>query len=143
MSSFTVRTEMLDAFRARWDIIRPSWDHGTQTAYPPKNYTREANQWIKVVCTNQGGNNRAVGILDQVSNLFTVDVYNRFDSGDLATMFDVDQLADDVHNALRSMTFPADVDDVEIRPRDFPLTETGYEHKRLSLIFLFDLPRIT
>lgn len=142
MSTFTeIRTGMLDAFRARWDVLRPSWDHATQTAYPPLTYSRDADQWIKLITTNQGGRNRAVGILDEVSNLFTVDVYSRFDQSDLSSMFAVDELADDAHNALRSMVLPSGVDDIRVEPRDFPITDTGFEHKRLSMVFLFDLPR--
>lgn len=125
----------------RWDVLRPGWDHDTQTAYPPAAYRRDADQWIKVMTTNQGGRNRAVGILDEVTNLMTVDVYNRFDDGDLSTMFGVDDLADDAHNALRSMDLPPDLDDVIIEARDFRITDTGFEHKRVSLTFRFDLPR--
>ena len=142
MATFAAtRRGMLDAFRVRWDVLRPAWDHGTQTAYPPLSFTRDADQWIKVICTNQGGRNRAVGILDDVANLFTVDVYSRFDQSELSTMFAVDELADDAHHALRSMALPDGVDDVNIEPRDFRLTDTGFEHKRLSLFFRFDLPR--
>lgn len=137
----TTRKGMLDAFRTRWDVLRPSWDHESQTAYPPRTFERDADQWIKVQTTNQGGRNRAVGILDEVGNLFTVDVFNRFDQSDLTSMFLVDALADDAHNALRSMTVPSEVDDVRIEARDFPLTDTGFEHKRVSLFFRFDLPR--
>ena len=135
------RTEILNAFRESWDVLRPDWDHREQTAYPPRNYTRDADQWIKVMSTNQGGRNRAVGILDEVGNLMTVDVYNRFDDGDLSTMFGVDDLADDAHQALRTMELPPQIDDVNIEIRDFAITDTGYEHKRVSLFFRFDLPR--
>lgn len=138
MAGFTVRAAMIRAFRARWDVLRPTWDHATQSAYPPHTYERTADQWIKVMSTNQGGRNRAVGILDEVGNLLTVDCFNR---ASLPTLFDVDDLADDAHNALRSMTLPEAVDAVNIEPRDFAITENGYEHKRLSLFFRFDLPR--
>ena len=144
MATFAIiRKGMIGAFVDRWNVLRPGWDHNTQTSQPPKEFDEPQSLWIKVICTNQGGRNRAVGILDEVANLLTVDCYSPFDSDDLSTMFAVDELADDVHNALRSMTFPEGVDDVEILPRDFPITETGFEHKRLSLFFRFDLPRIT
>lgn len=140
MSSFTIRKDLIDAFEARWIQIQTAWTPATQTSKPPKKFKPTTNQWIQLVCTNQGGRNRAVGILDEVTNLFTVDVYNRL-RGD-ATLYGVDTLSDDAHNTLRSMTMPAGVDDVEIQPRDFPVTDAGYEHKRLSLFFRFDLPRV-
>lgn len=132
-----IRTGMLGAFRARWDELRPTWDHDTQTAYPPDTYERDADQWIKVVCTRTGARNSAVGILDEVGNLLTVDCYNRFD---VSTMFGVDAIADDAYSALRSMTLPSGVHltaDVDIR--DFPLTATGFEQTRLAMFFRFDL----
>lgn len=143
MSSFAdIRPSMLGAFVDRWNVLRPTWEHATQTSLPPRPFSEPQSLWIKVMTTNQGGRNRAVGILDEVGNLMTVDCYSPFDGDDLATMFGVDALADDAHNALRSMTLPSGVDDVRIEPRDFPLTETGFEHKRLSLFFRFDLPRV-
>jgi len=142
MATFAaIRTGVLGAFVDRWDVLRPTWSHATQTHFPPKAFSEPQSLWVKVMVTNQGGRNRAVSIRDEVSSLMTVDCYAPFDGDDLGTMFDVDALADDAHNALRSMTFPSGVDDVEILIRDFPHTPTGFEHKRLSLIFLFDLPR--
>ena len=136
-----IRTGMLGAFADKWAELRPSWTPATQTSYPPRPFSEPQSLWIKVMVTNQGGNNRAVRILDQVSSLMTVDCYSPFDADDFSSMFAVDALADDAHEALRSMTLPSGVDDVEIVPRDFPLTETGFEHKRVSLFFNFDLPR--
>lgn len=143
MSTFAdIRTAMLGAFVDRWNVLRPTWDHATQTHFPPRPFNEPQSLWIKVMTANVGGRNRAVGILDEVGNLMTVDCFAPFDGDDLTTMFGVDALADDAHNALRSMTLPSGVDDVRIEPRDFPITETGFEHKRLSLFFRFDLPRV-
>lgn len=143
MTEFTVRQSILSAFVDAWNVIRPTWDHATQTSFPPRSFSEPQTEWVKIVCTNQGGRNRAVGILDEVGSLLTVDCYAPFDENDPTTMFDpVDQLATDAHQALRSMTLPEGVDDVRIEPRDFPLTGTGFQHKRLTLFFRFDLPRI-
>lgn len=142
MSTFAeIRTGMLGAFIDRWNGLRPAWVHASQTSTPPKSFDEPQSAWIQVMTTNQGGRNRAVGILDEVGNLMTVDCYSPFDGDDPSTMFGVDAIADDAHNALRSMTLPSEVDDVRIEPRDFPITETGFEHKRVSLFFRFDLPR--
>ena len=141
MAGFAVtRKAVLNAFEARWSALDPTWDHATQTAYPPHRRQLEADQWIKVMTTNQGGRNRAVGILDEVTNLLTVDCYSRVSTD---TLFNVDLLADTAHEALRSMVLPAGVDDVEIIPQDLPVTPEGYEHKRVGLIYRFDLPEVT
>ena len=143
-STFTlIRKGMLAAFADRWAVIRPTWDFSKQTAYPPYDFSEPQDLWIKIIVTNQGGSNEAIGFLDQVSNLLTVDCYAPFNGDDLTTMFSVDPLADDVHNALRSMTMPEGVDDFDIVPRDFPVTPTGFEHKRLSLLFDFYLPGVS
>ncbi len=138
MATFTeIRTGMLSAFRTRWDELRPTWDHASQTAYPPETYERDADQWIKVTCKNRGARNSAVTILDEVGSTLTVNCYNRFA---VSTMFDVDGIGDDVYRALRTMTLPSAVhltEDVDVM--DFGLTPTGFEQKRLSLFFRFDL----
>lgn len=135
------KREMLSAFADSWATVKPSWVAATQTAFPPITYERSADQWIKVMVTHQAGQNRAVGILDEVQALFTVDVYNSFDAAALATSFGVDDLAGEVHQAMRSMILPSGIDDVEIQVRDYPLTDKNYEHKRLSMFFRFDLAR--
>ena len=139
-ATFTdIRKDILAAFTARWSVLRPSWNHGTQTSFPPASFREPQSAWIKLICTNQGGRNRAVAILDEVTCLFTVDCYAPFDGDDLTTMFAVDPIADDAHNALRSMTLPVAVAPLDVIPQDLPITDTGFEHKRLGFTFRFDL----
>ena len=143
MATFSVRKDILGAFIDRWNVIRPAWDHNVQTSLPPKEFEEPEVLWIKVICTNHNGSNDAVGFLDRVDNLMTVDCYSPFDEDDPTTMFAVDDLANDVHNALRSMIMPEGINDFDIVPRDFPLTATGFEHKRLTMFFNFYLPEVT
>lgn len=138
MTSFTVEQDLLDAFEARWLVLRPTWDPATQTSKPPAKFDEKADQWIELMITNQGGRNSAVGILDRVTSLFTVDLYNRLRG--TTTFRTKNSLADDAYNALRTLTYPESVDPIDISPRDFPVTKAGFEHKRLSLTLEFDLP---
>ena len=138
MTSFSVETEVIDAFETRWQVLQPTWDAASQTSKPPEKFDSKPDQWIKLIVTNQGGRNSAVGILDEVTCLFTVDIYNRLRG--TSTFRVKNTLADVVYNALRTMTLPNGVDPIDVSPRDFPATADGYEHKRLSLTFRFDLP---
>lgn len=138
MTTFTVEQELLDAFEARWQVLRPTWDPATQTSKPPAKFDEKPDLWIELMITNQGGRNTAVGILDRVTSLFTVDLYNRLRG--TTTIRGKNPLADDAYNAFRTLTYPESVDPIDISPRDFPVTRAGFEHKRLSLTLEFDLP---
>jgi hypothetical protein len=129
----TVHKALVKNFTTAWTVLRASWDHETQTAFPPLSFSRaNVDSWLKIMYTDQAVRDVAANVLRRADGLLTVDVFNRLDENNLTTLYAVQALADDAFDAVIAMTLPDAVDLMDISKQDLAVTPENYEHARIS-----------